>query len=338
MSLPGPLGARLTCGCPLCLLWRRLGEEVHLRHSSSIFQDKAVEVLRVAFDQLVDYREVHGLQLWGDLGRGPSRQRRPLPRLRETKRRRSPQWKNLRRREGQESREAPEAAAEDAPLPKEPELHRIVHGKARRLIHLRNLRWEILHHLQGDLQSRRNWVRRKRIKPTEDLQGVGAPEGRKAVGEGRGRPGVRGVPQARPLWGGERSLPRCEAPPGRWSLSERPSEPSAPPRFRPPEPRGPPPSWTGSRDREGPKSKGVVRRERQADILRYGPGPKRKAERELKRRAWSGALLPGSVCCAGLQLGWGAQLRKKKKRRLNQKIALRHRLKRRFNGSFRRGN
>ena len=118
MSLPGPLGARLTCGCPLCLLWRRLGEEVHLRHSSSIFQDKAVEVLRVAFDQLVDYREVHGLQLWGDLGRGPSRQRRPLPRLRGDKEKEKPSVKEPKEKRRSREQRSPRSRSRRRPTSK----------------------------------------------------------------------------------------------------------------------------------------------------------------------------------------------------------------------------
>ena len=77
-----------------------------------------------------------------------------------------------------------------------------------------------------------------------------------------------------------------EAPPGRWYWVEPPPEPSLPPRnLRPVEPPGPPPGWVGRTwPRDGPRSKGVKRRERNQDILLYGPDPLRKKAREEERR------------------------------------------------------
>ena len=73
MSGGGPLGARLSCGCHLCLLWRRIGEEIHLGHFSSGFQQRAQEVLRSGFDQLIDFREENRLEVWGSVAEEPSR-------------------------------------------------------------------------------------------------------------------------------------------------------------------------------------------------------------------------------------------------------------------------
>ena len=83
------------------------------------------------------------------------------------------------------------------------------------------------------------------------------------------------------------------APPGQWTLTEAPSSwstlaPSrrAPGSSKPPEPAGPPPSWTswagGGVER---KSKGIVRRERSKDINLFGFSDQRKKQRESRRNA-----------------------------------------------------
>ena len=64
-----------------------------------------------------------------------------------------------------------------------------------------------------------------------------------------------------------------EPPPGRWVLCP-------PGQRRPPEPAGPPPSWRGPVPAGRQKSRGVVRRLRNADIAAYGFNQDRKRLRE----------------------------------------------------------
>ena len=66
----GESGSRLSCGCQLCLTWRRLGEEIHLGHDSLSFQQLALGHLRHCFNELLDWREAHRLELWKPLAEG----------------------------------------------------------------------------------------------------------------------------------------------------------------------------------------------------------------------------------------------------------------------------
>ena len=69
-----------------------------------------------------------------------------------------------------------------------------------------------------------------------------------------------------------------EAPPGRWTLREGPSEPRGAWSFRPPEPAHPPPGWRP--DYVKKRSKGINRDLRNQDIFLHGPDPARKRLRE----------------------------------------------------------
>ena len=78
-----------------------------------------------------------------------------------------------------------------------------------------------------------------------------------------------------------------DRPPGRWIAGgERaPPEPALPPRdSRPPETPGPPPGWRPFLGSNQGRSRGITRRVRNSDILRFGPDPARKRAREQNRR------------------------------------------------------
>ena len=66
------LGDRLSCRCQACLTWRRLGEEIHLGHEVSAFTKHGVELLTVAFNSPLDWREQHRLDIWRPVAVGCS--------------------------------------------------------------------------------------------------------------------------------------------------------------------------------------------------------------------------------------------------------------------------
>lgn len=77
MGEQGPLSSRPSCPCQICLIWRRLGEEVHLGHSCQSFKDIAPEHLREAFNKVLDAREDHCEDIWRSLAEGPQGDRGP---------------------------------------------------------------------------------------------------------------------------------------------------------------------------------------------------------------------------------------------------------------------
>lgn len=305
MSGPGPIGSRLACPCQLCLTWRRLGEEVHLGHDSVSFQAKAEGLLRAAFEELVDYREAHRLSLWQPLAggsqqraegehsqdlapergssRGGERERREQrKRSREEKSEKSSPAKKKEKERGEEKsrsrhRRRPESSQSPVVSRGGPSVdHQVSQHSHRRIVRSSSEK-----DCKSAKEEQSEAARNK--EPTAVVEGVGAPAGRENK-EGR-HPG-RATPSSSSrlrLEKQRKELPE-EPPPGRWSLHDKPAEPCHPPRgllLRPPEPPGPPPGWVPL---EQPRSKGWVRRERQADILRFGPDPARKADREAKRR------------------------------------------------------
>lgn len=312
MSGPGPLGSRLTCDCSLCLLWRRLGEEVHLGHQSEAFRAVALEELGRAFDRCLGCREAHRLELWDPLAGGS----RNLPEPQEVtgkapergsrkSRSRRRQRREAKKGEGSEETKATRKK-EEKDRAKSRSRHRTRSKKASPAEHRapdvsspassRSKRKESgsTSHRRSSLVKEELSEKEKDKEPTEVVRGEVSPGRRRGSVEGEGGVGgpsrasgvrLRSAPSVAPRAVlGRPHLEEEEPPPGRWSLQERPAEPREPPRsFRPPEPRGPPPGWVAESGREGPRSKGVVRRERQADILLHGPDPKRKAERESRR-------------------------------------------------------
>ena len=313
MSGPGPLGSRLTCDCSLCLLWRRLGEEVHLGHQSEAFRAVALEELGRAFDRCLGCREAHRLELWDPLAGGS----RDLPghqEVTEEAPERGSRKSRSRRRQKREAKKG-EESEETKAARKRQEQERAKSRSRRRTRSKKELSSE---HRAPDASSsaslgskgknsgstshhRRSLVKEelsekeRNKEPTEAVRGEVSPGRERGSGESEVRAScpsrasgvrLRSAPSVAPRAAVEEPhRAEEEPPPGRWSLHERPAEPREPPRpFRPPEPRGPPPGWVGERGREGPRSKGVVRRERQADILLHGPDPKRKADREARHR------------------------------------------------------
>ena len=310
MSGPGPLGSRLTCPCQLCLTWRRLGEEVHLGHESVSFQAKALGLLRAAFEELVDYREAHRLSLWQPLAGGSQqgaedKHNQDLAPVRGSSRGgdRERRERRKRSREG-ESEEARPAKKTDKERRREESRSRrrrrhkspqspVVSTGARPVDHQVSPQSH-QRTVRSSSEKGATSVKEERSKATSVVEGVAAPEGRDSKEGRHPRPAtpsrssrLRLIEQRKELLEDARPGPE-EPPPGCWSLHARPAEPRHPPRgFRPPEPQGPPPGWVPP---GGSKSKGVVRRERQEDILQFGLDPARKAEREAKRRGWSHRL------------------------------------------------
>ena len=326
MCESGPVGARLVCACQLCLTWRRLGEEVHLGHDNKVFEDKALTLLRGAFEELVDFREVHRLSLWQPLAEGSrnSGERRGSPKRTpergsggeppKSKRSEGASEPRGSRKDSSEDRKVAKKASKDSKVKKR-------RSRSRRRVRSKessssprplpsSLRVrragleveELGHPISPKAKSVKEELSEpeKNEEPTRSGEGVEAPAGRgereeRKAGPER-KPGPRvpsGANSIKPQKAPSSAAPakptaptsRSESPPpGRWTLDVRPAEPRFPPRsFRPPEPNGPPPGWRG---KGGPKSKGTTRRERQADILRFGPDPQRKAAREAKRRGW----------------------------------------------------
>ena len=307
MSEPGSLGARLRCECHLCLYWRRLGEEVHLGHQNLAFQEKALEVLRGAFDQLLGYREAHRLELWDPLAGGSLGSTRPQEVTGESPEKgRSPSRSRRGRRRKSKSEDS-----EEGKSAKKPKKRSTKRSRSRRRAKSAKDLGEVQpvqpgsasaslaggsekseppsHHRRHQGHAKEEGSEKEDSKePTKVVEGEVSParhRGSSLLPSSASGVRLRCGPSTAPTKEGEKSPDREEEPPpGRWSLRERPAEPFAAPRHqRPPEPRGPPPGWVDPRGSFA-RSKGIVRRERQADIFRYGPDPRRKAEREAKRR------------------------------------------------------
>lgn len=264
------------------------------------FQAKALGLLRAAFEELVDYREAHRLSLWQPLAGGSQqgaedKHNQDLAPVRGSSRGgdRERRERRKRSREG-ESEEARPAKKTDKERRREESRSRrrrrhkspqspVVSTGARPVDHQVSPQSH-----QRTVRSSATSVKEERSKATSVVEGVAAPEGRDSKEGRHPRPAtpsrssrLRLIEQRKELLEDARPGPE-EPPPGCWSLHARPAEPRHPPRgFRPPEPQGPPPGWVPP---GGSKSKGVVRRERQADILQFGLDPARKAEREAKRR------------------------------------------------------
>eukprot|EP00435_Cladocopium_sp_Y103_P013386 s2009_g3.t1 len=56
------LGDRLSCSCTVCITWRRLGLELSRGHSHQGYLGAALSRLRLTFNDLLDYRAVHGVE------------------------------------------------------------------------------------------------------------------------------------------------------------------------------------------------------------------------------------------------------------------------------------
>ena len=303
MGEPGPLGDRLSCTCQACLVWRRLGEELHLGHQTPKFLEDAGRLLREVFDLILARREALRLDIWRPLAGGEpggdkevpeekdkeSKPRRRKRRRSHTSRDQSSEVEDKRSRErstGKEKnkrsrsrrrRKTPGSGAS----PVRPRVSTLVEEKT-------------------EVEE----VRQRYQKEPSERKGEVSPEKRQAVTASSGKPSssLRPPPslssspttrERKPPAEKKRSREESrrspseegsERPPGQWTLRERPREPSRPPsQARPPEPPGPPPGWKGP-IKAVQRSKGVVRRERQADIFLHGPSAARKKEREERRR------------------------------------------------------
>ena len=102
MGEQGPLGSRLTCSCQTCLVWRRLGEEVHLGHNCQSFKDKASEYLREAFNKLLEAREDHTSDIWQPLAEGTPGSEKDSSEAAQGSRK-APEQKKRSKREGRSS-------------------------------------------------------------------------------------------------------------------------------------------------------------------------------------------------------------------------------------------
>ena len=257
-------------------------------------------MLRSGFDQLIDFREENRLEVWGSVAEEPSRppgNEEGPGKSPEKGREKSEEKKKRRRRKPERRRQSSEESAEvSSPQVKKKDEKKKNKERSRSARHRRSRK----------SSSTSSKVKRPSVKeepsevernkgPTEEVVGERPPEKLQKTGEEKSpltRPSIsegirlRSAPSSAPSKGRDKSPEvRENPPPGTWTLREKPPEPRYPPRgFRPPEPHGPPPFWRDSGSRGTGRSKGVTRRERQADILQYGPDPTRKAQREERRR------------------------------------------------------
>ena len=306
----GPLGSRLTCSCQTCLVWRRLGEEVHLGHNCQSFKDKASEYLRDAFNKLLEAREEHTSDIWQPLAEGTPGSEKESSEACQGSRKAPEQSKRSKRRghsssSGKKVRSPRRGEVERSSVKRSRSRRRRKSHRSPTVSVHSNRRHKRAENLAGSdkptpvkeeltdaEQNRKNTITVKgEVSPVprrRDPGGLSRPTsavGPTATASGHRRPASPASHR------GESTRPRNpsptrgeEVPPGRWTLRERPAEPPHPPRsFRPPEPPGPPPGWAVRPD-QAPRSKGVVRRERNLDILAYGPNPERKRLREASRR------------------------------------------------------
>ena len=302
MGEHGPLGCRLSCQCHACLVWRRLGEELHLGHQSHRFLEGAALELKECFDKVLNLREVHRLETWSplaggtpSLGEGLEDNRRSSEKVgqhrkgssQEKKRSQGTERSKSRKTKVRRSRSRRRREATKSPSASgRPQSSRGGCSEAERKRKPTQVKSEPT---EAELDSRgivtlgrdRSPDRGGSSRPSSSLRPVGDLGKEDSQHKGR-REREEAPPKKRERSIGEEKRQR---PPGQWSLRERPAEPSRPPSVvHPPEPLGPPPGWRPP-PWSGSRSKGTVRRERQEDILRYGPSEGRKRAREERQRA-----------------------------------------------------
>ena len=308
------LEGRLSCQCTVCITWRRLGCELGKGHHHQGYLGVALTRLRLTFNDLLDFRTLHRLEEPPLAGGGAPAAAVGVPPQLPPAVVPPPPCGEERGRSSKVKEESPSKKSQPPSSPKrerrrEPSLpsgkRRSHRPKARSPVSA-----ESRHLREGQPDER---PRGSRVKPSEsDQEEEGKTEShspdRRALrhpatspdkGETRTSSRTRQraaadsdeevdkseAPRRRsrsPRREGcavEEELPP-DAPPGRWVLSERGRQPYVPAgQRRPPEPAGPPPHWKGVPGVHQ-RSKGVVRRQRGADIAAFGFDPARKKLRQ----------------------------------------------------------
>ena len=298
-----------SCSCAACCAWRRLGSLLRPCHANTDLKKYVIGLLRFAAADLSEFQDrvfpgvalaevAPGVEKSEEKSESPGKEESPKERSR------SPSEK---RKKSKESKGKQKALEKSQKKEKKRRRHKSRPRSPRSLPRKS-------HHNAGGAASGSRPEVGSRVKeepseavldksPLASVVGEDSPD-EAEVREDRGRrstPGIHSSGGEAPVVRERPRLPdREEArsrsrsrhedlpsrPPGRWTLAERPPEPSVPPRsFRPPEPPRPPPGWAPPRVAfHSSRSKGATRRERNADIFLFGPSSERKRQREERRR------------------------------------------------------
>ena len=240
--------------------WRRIGEEVHVGHSSEGFRSEAFGYSRSAFNDLIDLREVHRAEVWGPLAGGalpPEADKAVSPSAPESGSQEISEEGGAARKREERDHKAAERSEGKSSKPEEKRRRRS--GSHRRT----RSRSQVHSHKNEKSQSpstrevKEEQTTAERSKPPlAEVRGEAAPgggeQGELRVGPAvpaSSRPSGESSSRAAALRSEEPPRRRSKEerreenednrpPPGRWTLTERPGEPSHARAFRPPE--GPP--------------------------------------------------------------------------------------------------
>ena len=304
------LAGRLSCSCTVCITWRRLGCELTKGHHHTGYLGAALSHLRISFNDLLDFRSLNGIeeapvaegvapqtggtppspptpashhQAGGSVEAGGGDCRPEVPK-KESHLEASPKVEKKRKKRKDRDRhnkssERPERRAS-----------RSEHSRARS-------KRSQAEYPQSPKEESSDWegagrdsrgLRQLSVTPEEREARTRTPTRRSARSEAESEvldksPAPDRRLETPPREEGAEGDHPTEPPPGRWVLSER-SRPSYVPagQRRPPEPAGPPPGWRWPQPTGSYKSRGVVRRQRSADIAAHGFDPERKRLREQR--------------------------------------------------------